>query len=400
MPASVPLGSAPTFDDIGGLASVPLSAAARESKSEPGRSGMEMTAKSISSYNQSGMGKSTSLANWELQNSGSPSENHATSSSTSAPAPSRDFMSKGLMAYEKPSPSTGGSNGRMPLIVGAVAALVLVGVGAGVFLMHRSSAPVPVAKIAAVASSSPAEHLAVNSANEPVQSSQESPVQAAGQPQTAMQTVAVEQPQPVAAVAPIPAVVTSSATPDARTEPQNAQRKGKNAVAVKQPDASSPRRPAIPNLMMSSPSAPHQKLADLAGVTAPIADIAATEPVGGSTPAGLLTSSGRTSSPPAALPFAPAPVAAPKTMRDPKLISSSRVAYPSAAKQANVQGSVTISASIDANGTVVGAKALNGPFLLRQAAVDSVRQWKYSPAQSDGKSVPSQVTVTLDFRLN
>jgi protein TonB len=87
-------------------------------------------------------------------------------------------------------------------------------------------------------------------------------------------------------------------------------------------------------------------------------------------------------------------------VRDAKLISSVRPAYPAAAKSSNIQGTVAISASIDANGRVVAAKALSGPMLLRQAAEDSVRQWKYSPSMIDGKPAPSQVTVNVDFRLN
>jgi protein TonB len=97
---------------------------------------------------------------------------------------------------------------------------------------------------------------------------------------------------------------------------------------------------------------------------------------------------------------APAPASAPKTLRDPKLISSTRPVYPPSARQLNVQGSVTISATIDENGKVVSARALNGPLLLRDPAVDSVKQWKYSPGLADGKPVPSQVTVNVDFRLN
>jgi protein TonB len=82
------------------------------------------------------------------------------------------------------------------------------------------------------------------------------------------------------------------------------------------------------------------------------------------------------------------------------LISSVRPAYPEAAKASSIQGSVSVSASIDANGKVVDAKALSGPMLLRQAAVQSVKQWKYSPGLIDGKQAPSQVTVNVEFRLN
>ena len=131
--------------------------------------------------------------------------------------------------------------------------------------------------------------------------------------------------------------------------------------------------------------------------------------------AGLLTSNGRTSNPPAPPPpafasaapvistpatAAPAPVAAAKTVRDPKLISSVRPAYPAAAKSSSIQGTVAVSASIDANGKVVAATALSGPMLLRQAAADAVKQWKYSPGLIDGKPAPSQVTVNVDFRIN
>ena len=57
-------------------------------------------------------------------------------------------------------------------------------------------------------------------------------------------------------------------------------------------------------------------------------------------------------------------------------------------------------ARIDASGNVVDVKAENGPMLLRQAALESVRRWKYSPALADGKPVSTQVVVTVDFKLN
>jgi protein TonB len=114
----------------------------------------------------------------------------------------------------------------------------------------------------------------------------------------------------------------------------------------------------------------------------------------------LLTSAGRIFNQPAPPPSSPAPGPAAKTVRDPKLISTTRVVYPAAARQSNIQGSVRVSASIDADGKVVGAKALSGPLILRQAAEDSVRQWKYSPGSIDGKPASSEVTVSVEFRLN
>jgi protein TonB len=157
---------------------------------------------------------------------------------------------------------------------------------------------------------------------------------------------------------------------------------------------------------MSSPSAPSRKAVSLGQGAAPVTEIASTEAVGEIPPAGLLTSAGKNFNPPAPPPSAPAPppVLAPAQaagiVHDPKLISSTRLVYPTTARQTHIEGSVTVSASIDEHGKVVGAKALSGPMVLRQAAVDSVSQWKYSPGLEDGKPVPSQVTVTVEFRLN
>jgi TonB family protein len=410
-PSIVPLGSDPTSENIGGRASMPPTAATRGSKTEPGRPGPQMITKDASDYNLSEIAKPTSIANWGSSVSELPKENHAIaakreSSSPPSPAsaPSRDFMSKGLMAYEQPSTSSSPSNGRVPLIVG-VAALVLAGVCAVVFFMYRRTAPVSVAKAVVVSQPSTPEPPSVNSAPVPVQAPQAEATPAAMQTQTQAQPVAVEQALPVAAVAPIPAVVTSPAITDSRTDPRNARRQEKSAVVTKQPDLSSSRRPVIPNLKMNSPNAPNQNLANPGEGTAPMTEIASTEAVGGSTPAGLLTSAGRTSNPPAPPPSAPAPVspapvAAAKTVRDAKLISSTRLVYPTTARQSKIQGNVAVSANIDENGKVVSANALSGPLLLRQAAVDSVKQWKYSPELIDGKPAPSQVTVNVEFRLN
>ena len=406
-PSSVSLGSGPTFDDIAGIVSMPPPATMRDSKPVPARPGPEKITKEVSDYNLSEITDPTSVASWHSSAPELPAEKHATA------ATSRDFMSKGLMAYEQTSSSQSASNGRMPLIVGA-AVLVLAGVGGGMYLMNRGTAPVPVAKaVAANQPSAPEPPVTKNRSPEPVEAPVDAADQRATQTQTHAQPVAVDQAQPMAAVAPVPAVVTGPATTDLRTDSlpdsKNARRQEKKAVVTKQPDLASSRRPAIQNLKMGSPNAPIQNHANVGEGSAPIAEIASTEAVGGSSPAGLLTSAGRTSNPPAPpaalapaapAPVALAPIAAAKTVSDPKLISSTRLTYPATAKQTNIQGTVTVSANIDENGKVVGAKALSGPLLLREAAVDSVKQWKYSPGLIDGKPAPSHVTVNVDFRLN
>ena len=409
-PGSVVLGGGPSFDDIPGLVSKPVIPAPRETKAPSTRLGPERLPKVDSDYNLSGIAEPTSVANWRPPDSELPPEKRAIAAmrealSTATPIPvskpPRDFMGKGLTAYEQPRSSSASSTtiGRGPLILGA-AALVLAGVGAVVFYMHQGTTTASVAKVDVASQPVISEPPAIRSAP-PHESA---PVAAQTKPQ-AQQSAALDQVQPAASVAAVPAVVTNADTSDSRTEPRNPRRQEENAAAAKQANPASTRRPVIPNLKIGSPSAPNQNLSNAGEDAAPLTDISSTEAVGVPPSASLLTSAGRTSNPPAPpVALEPAAIASPapavKVVRDPKLISSIRPVYPSAAKQSNIQGAVTVTANIDANGKVVAVRALSGPMLLRQAAEDAVKQWKYSPGTVDGKPAPSQVTLNVDFRLN
>lgn len=83
----------------------------------------------------------------------------------------------------------------------------------------------------------------------------------------------------------------------------------------------------------------------------------------------------------------------------PKLISSVASSYPPAAKSAHVQGDVLIDALIDKTGRVAATKVLEGPPLLQQAAIDSLRLWKYEPARLNGEAIPIHIKVNVNFRL-
>jgi protein TonB len=80
------------------------------------------------------------------------------------------------------------------------------------------------------------------------------------------------------------------------------------------------------------------------------------------------------------------------------LISKVSPVYPILARNQHISGNVVIDALIDANGRVGAMKVISGPTLLRQSAMDALRQWKYQPAMLDGKPVPMHLTVTLQFR--
>ena len=73
--------------------------------------------------------------------------------------------------------------------------------------------------------------------------------------------------------------------------------------------------------------------------------------------------------------------------------------YPPMAQSAKVQGIVIIEATIDCNGDVTDAKVLRGQPLLNEAALESVKQWKYSQTLLNGVPVPVIMTVTVTFSV-
>jgi TonB family protein len=81
----------------------------------------------------------------------------------------------------------------------------------------------------------------------------------------------------------------------------------------------------------------------------------------------------------------------------PRKIRDVSPVYPEAAREANVQGLVIISAKIDAGGNVVEARVLRSVPMLDQAALDAVRQWKYAPALVNGAPAPVMLMITVSF---
>jgi protein TonB len=104
--------------------------------------------------------------------------------------------------------------------------------------------------------------------------------------------------------------------------------------------------------------------------------------------AGLATGQGKE-------PTAPLPIGG--DVKQARLIKSVPPIYPSTARAEHIFGAVKIDALIDTNGNVSTLKILSGPGLLHQAALEAVKQWKYEPAQLDGKPTPVHLTVTVQF---
>ena len=82
-----------------------------------------------------------------------------------------------------------------------------------------------------------------------------------------------------------------------------------------------------------------------------------------------------------------------------KLLRQVTPAYPVLARQARISGVVQVEATVGRDGKVLKAAALNGPPLLRQAAVDAVRQWTYQPTTLNGQPVEVVTQVNVTFNL-
>ncbi len=63
-----------------------------------------------------------------------------------------------------------------------------------------------------------------------------------------------------------------------------------------------------------------------------------------------------------------------------------------------LQGAVVLQATIGEKGTVDELRVISGPPLLTAAAIDAVRQWRYTPFLLNGKPVKMQKEITISFQ--
>ena len=86
-------------------------------------------------------------------------------------------------------------------------------------------------------------------------------------------------------------------------------------------------------------------------------------------------------------------------MQMPRKIVSVDPVYPAIARSARVEGIVILEAVLDTAGRVESVRVLRSIPLLDQAAVDAVRQWRFTPTLLNGVPVPVVMTVTVNFTL-
>ena len=83
----------------------------------------------------------------------------------------------------------------------------------------------------------------------------------------------------------------------------------------------------------------------------------------------------------------------------PALVHRVEPYYPEIASRAKITGIVILEATVDTNGAVESVRVLRSVNLLDKAAIEAVKQWRYSPLVLNGISTPFVLTVTLSFSL-
>jgi TonB family protein len=253
-----------------------------------------------------------------------------------------------------PAQTSEGSPKPMPMRILAIAAAVALALaaGAGIYRWHRKAAP--------------GANLAASS-----------------QP-------AASAPAAGAAAAPTAAATAAPTTNNSHSKTQNASASTtKNSAEAPTAKAQPAQRSKVAaSMAMSAPSAAARTTNQAAPtIGAAMPNAAQSASVGGllsEGPSGPAVPQARTSSgvvQPRLLGGAPAPV------------------YPDAAKADRVQGDVSVDLLINEAGKVASMTVISGPAILRPAALDALRQRKYSPAMLDGKPTTTHIVVVIHFQL-
>lgn len=73
--------------------------------------------------------------------------------------------------------------------------------------------------------------------------------------------------------------------------------------------------------------------------------------------------------------------------------------YPEFAREAQIQGKVTLHVLVGKDGRVKNVKVIKGVTGLNEAAVDAIKKWVFKPALSNNKPVAVWVEVPMDFHF-
>jgi len=85
--------------------------------------------------------------------------------------------------------------------------------------------------------------------------------------------------------------------------------------------------------------------------------------------------------------------------KSPKLTYSCAPEYPKRARSSHIEGVVVLSLVVGSNGVlreVVVARSLSPD--LDEAAIDTVKKWKFAPGTKDGRPVACRISIEIQFK--
>jgi periplasmic protein TonB len=82
-----------------------------------------------------------------------------------------------------------------------------------------------------------------------------------------------------------------------------------------------------------------------------------------------------------------------------RLIAPIRPVYPAIAREARIQGTVIVEATISREGTVEHARVVSGPPILAAAALNAIVQARYQAYKLNGDPVEVETTINVIFKL-
>jgi len=94
------------------------------------------------------------------------------------------------------------------------------------------------------------------------------------------------------------------------------------------------------------------------------------------------------------------PVRLASTVLQGKAIARRTPEYPQIARQARLQGSVSVEVMIAPDGRVESARAVSGHPVFAKAAVDSTYGWRFEPTLLNGTAVRVTGIIVFNFRLS
>ncbi|MGC2401005.1 MAG: energy transducer TonB, partial [Acidobacteriaceae bacterium] len=72
--------------------------------------------------------------------------------------------------------------------------------------------------------------------------------------------------------------------------------------------------------------------------------------------------------------------------------------YPAGARPAHLQGVIVLDVVVGRDGKVAQVRALNGPEILAQAAIEAMRWWRFEPYRVNGDPEAVETTVAVEFK--